>query len=472
MSDQNITPPEITQTVEGDPNGHIYRTDPPAHLFADSIAYDVGLEVPQVDDTVPGLLEYYFASCNVTVAIEGCDPKGNAEIRIWAGDGDLRVGIAYQEIKLMSQRDVTTLLRKLQTSHPQITTWQQILDNVAWRSVQHVRTSKPILELGTQPETMRQSFRLHPILHEDEPTTIYCPGGVGKSYLANFIACLVQFDRQGFSGGPVSETAGDIATRLWTPIQGNVLYCDWESTHKDHQRRTWAIKRGLGIEGEETFMYLPCDQPLSVIIPDIKAAVERQDIKLVIIDSQMAASETGPDQAGNGTRFFNALRSLHCATLVLDHVSKATMQLSPDSDGAGPYGTVVKGNRSRQQYELKKHQVPGQGYTDLVLIHRKNNEGPLADEFGIRITWENDQNGHLDRVTLKAYDVGEHPVLSATQPIWKRVWDALEGGTLTLPELVELMPDKAEATIRATLYRDKGRFVRVSGDQWGRRAAE
>jgi len=395
--------------------------------------------------------------------VENFDTKGNAEIRIWAGEGETRVGIGYQQINLLSQRAVSGLVRELSESQSQIRNWREIINNVAWRTVRAARRTNEVLKVGKPPETMRQGFRLFPLIHEGEPTTIYCPGGVGKSYLAIYCACLVQFDYAGF-------TEVDRG-RLWTPKQGNVLYLDWESSHRDHQRRTWAVKRGLGIDGDGEFLYLACEQPLSMLLPDIRAIVEEQDIALVIVDSQMAASDFGPDMAQNATRFYNALRQLHCSVLILDHVSKEAMKMSDDANSTGPHGSVVKSNRSRQQYEVKKHQIPGQGYTDLTLIHRKNSEGPLHEESGIRITWENDANGHLDKVLFTSYDVAAHPVMSATQPIWKRVWDALEGGPLTVKELAELIHDKSESTIRATLNQSQNRFLKLEGNRWARQVA-
>ena len=439
----------------------IYRlTERPPDL-ADDIAYSVGFEVPQIDDDTPdGTIEYYFASCNVTVAVSPVDTKGNAQIRIWAGEGEMLVGLAFQHINLMSQRAISALVRELAESHPVVSNWRDIIKNVAWRTVKATGSINPVQTVGGQPETMRQEFRLFPIIHEGEPTTIYCPGGVGKSYLAVFCACLVQFDYAGFTDAANGKT--------WAPRQGNVLYLDWEASHRDHLRRTWAVKRGLGIEGEGTFRYLSCEQPLSMIVSDVRAIVERYQIDLVVIDSQMAASDFGPDLAQNATRFFNAVRQLQCSTLILDHVSKAALQVPDDANSAGPHGSVVKANRSRQQFELKKHQVPGQAYTDLALIHRKNNEGPLADEVGIRITFVNDQNGHLDRVTFTSFDVAEHPVMSSTLPLWRRLSDALDGATLTTKDLQEILADKSEHTIRTTLNRYKDKFQKLDNDRWAR----
>jgi len=103
--------------------------------------------------------------------------------------------------------------------------------------------------------------------------------------------------------------------------------------------------------------------------------------------------------------------------------------------------------------------------------HTKNNEGPLSPDFGIKITWVTDKDtGHLDKTVFSTFNVEDHPVLSTAQPTWKRIWDILEGGALTVKEIAEIMPDKTEANIRAVLSQYKDKFVKLDGDRWGRRA--
>jgi len=206
-------------------------------------------------------------------------------------------------------------------------------------------------------------------------------------------------------------------------------------------------------------------------VTSIQDIVSENNVVLVVLDSQMAGSDFGPDIGQNATRYYNAVRQLGTAVLVIDHVPKSAMGLSPDNDAAAPIGSVAKANRARQQYELKKHQLPGQGFTDLTMKHTKNNEGPLSEDFGIKITWVNDPaTGHLDRTVFSTFEVADHPVLSATQPLHKRLWDILEGGAMTVKELAALLPDKTEATIKTTLNRHKDLFVHLADDRWGRRA--
>ena len=440
----------------------------PGYRLADGLARDAGYESPDIDFG-PDFAEFTFKGANVEVGIYDIDYKGNATIKVWSEakgtSGELLVPMTYQQMKLLSQRDLDGLIRKLAAKADSITaeTWAHIIEYSCWIAMQHIQSAQQVIPVGAKPETMNVDWRLFPILQDGEPTTIYCPGGIGKSYLATYIACLVQFDYVGFTDAPDNK--------VWAPSPGNVLYCDWESTYRDHCRRTWAVKRGMGIEGEETFLYLPCDQPLSVLVPALQDIIHQNNIALVIADSQMAGADRGPDIGQNATNYYNALRQLGTSALVLDHVSKASMASAADTNSTGPHGSVVKANRARQTYELQKHQLPGQSFTDLTMKHTKNNEGPLSPDFGIKITWVNDPaTGHLDKTVFSTFSVEDHPVLSTTQPLHKRLWDILEGGSMTTKELAELIPDKGEATIRTTLNRYKDQFVKLDGDRWGRRA--
>jgi len=438
------------------------------HRLAYSLAHAAGYENPQ-EDFGSDFAEFYFGNVNVEVGIYEIDYKGNARIKVWSRaentDGEVLVSMAYQTINLLSQRAVDGLTRKLAAEVNGITTetWRRMVHYCTWTAMHHIQSAKELLKVGTEPDTMNLDWRLFPILQDGEPTTFYCPGGVGKSYLATYIACLVQYDFAGFT----DATNG----RQWVPKKGNVLYCDWESTHRDHQRRVWAVKRGLGIDNEDTFMYLPCDQPLTALVTAIQDIIRKHEIVLVILDSQMAGSDHGPDIGQNATRYYNAVRQLGASALVLDHVSKAAMGASSDTNSTGPHGSVVKANRARQAYELTKNQEPGAGVSDLVLKHWKNNEGPLSPDFGIKITWENNEDtGHLDKTLFTTFEVEDHPVHSARQTVWKRIWDCLEEGPLTTKEMVKAMPDKTEANLRAVLSQYKSKFVKLDGDRWGKLA--
>lgn len=408
-----------------------------------------------------GSITYEWATWGIGIITDRYDDEGYADLFFYYIENQKILHTTHAN--LMSTTTMNSIARTMAQRVPDIP-WDDVLTFVTGKTMAIARQGEPLLEVGTKPETMRINYRLWPILQEEEPTTVYCPGGTGKSYVATLVACLVQFDKFGLPD----------CCRSWTPVQGNVLYLDWEATHRDHLRRTWAVKKGLGIEDGGTFFYQSYSQPLVKVVRQIQKLIAENDIKLLIIDSVMAAQSYGTDQAQIASQFYNALRSLRCTTLALDHVSKDDMRNSAEAESVGPYGSVVKFNRSRQQFELKKHQVKGESHIDLSLVHRKFNEGNLLEDIGIRINFINDNDGHLDKVTFTSLDIATHPVFGAMRATHLRIDEALtEGGLMTPKEIHEqYIPDKSEDAIRTTLNRyNKNMFVKV-GEKWGRVASE
>jgi hypothetical protein len=251
------------------------------------------------------------------------------------------------------------------------------------------------------------------------------------------------------------------------------LYLDWESSALDNNRRVWAIKRGLGIDNDETILYRFCSQPLVNDIYAIKKTVVENNINIVIVDSQMAASGYGPDASQLSSQFYNALRSLRCTTLTIDHVSKEDWK-GLNTNSVGPYGSVVKYNRSRSQFELTKTQTAGEHFIELALTHKKHNEGMLLKPLGIRINFNNDDDGHLDNVTFNLCDLTTNPELEKKATYEQRAINIFVNDNLTINQLANRMGvDKA--VVRTTVTKkgfEKGLFekkgVTPDGeDIWG-----
>jgi len=405
-----------------------------------------------------GFLNYDWSEYKLRVTAERFDnDDGYAELRFFREDGTGEPLLLHHPTwaNLLSTPTINSLIKSLEKNYIDIP-WTDILTYVSGKTLEVARQGEPVEAVGKKPETLKVEYQLLPILERNQPTTIYSPGGYAKSYLAAYIACLVQFNCKGLSN--------------WTPAVGNVLYLDWESSYRDHKRRVWAIKQGLGIDTEETFSYLFCHQPLTADLRNIQRLVAEHKINLLIVDSQMAAAGYGPDASQVSTRFYNALRSLRCTTLTLDHVSKAEWGKLADADSLGPYGSVVKFNRSRSQFEIKRSQAAGEDFMELALIHRKHNEGSLLKPIGIRIDFHNNTDGELGKVTFRDCDISDNPELSKVQTLKERLTGILAGGPMSLKELAEQL-EKPEDTIRTTLHRHKDTFENL-GKEWGLKAYE
>lgn len=379
------------------------------------------------------------------------------ELEIVKGEGEeRRFLLVPTQFNFSSERTRTMFAKDLTTKLDIDLEWKEIFDGLAYYVQELVRKGEPIVPIGCRPHSMKQDYQLRPILERNESTTLYGPGGSAKSYMADYIACLVQFGVRGVYG--------------WEPVQGNVLYCDYESSPKDHERRVWAIKQGLGISTENTFLYRFCSQPLATDIASLQRLVREHNIALLVVDSQMAAAGYGPDPAQVSSQYYNALRSLRCTTLTIDHVSKLEWQKQADTDSTGPYGSVVKWNRARSVYEIRKSQAAGDKSLELALVHRKHNEGKLLPPVGIAIDFLEDCHEELTRVTFSPCDISDNPELSKVQTLKDQLTAVLAEGPRKVKDLANEL-GKPEATIRATLNRYKDTFVNT-GEEWELRRYE
>lgn len=406
-----------------------------------------------------GFINYTWIEFGLRVLAERYDDDGHAELSFFQKNNAGENLLHTTRANLLATPTINSLAKRLKENSTDIP-WLDILTYIAGKTKEIARQGEPLKAIGKKPEIMKVEYQLSPILERNQPTTIYSPGGYAKSYLAAYIACLVQFKCKGL---------GD-SYNCWTPIAGNVLYLDWESSPQDHERRVWAIKQGLEVNTEETFLYRFCHQPLAADIYNIQRIINEGKIALLIVDSQMAAEGYGPHPSQVSSQYYNALRSLHCTSLTLDHVSKAEWGKMTDDDSLGPYGSVVKFNRSRSQFEIKKSQVAGEDFMELALIHRKHNEGKLLKPIGIRIDFHNNINDELEKVTFRTCDISDNPELSKVQYLKDRLVNILEGGTRKVKELKE-ETGKPETTIRATLNRYKDTFAKF-GEEWGLKTYE
>lgn len=324
--------------------------------------------------------------------------------------------------------------------------WVSVIKYVCILTIKEYRKGEPVVQVGQEPASMETDYRLYPILEEGEPTTIYGPGGAGKSYLADYIAVLVQMNHPG--------------TANWLPKSGNVLYLDWEASESIHNRRIWAIKKGLGITTNETVFYRFCTQPLAYDIIEIQHQILEHDIGLVIVDSQVAASSGDIERAEVASQYYNALRSLRRTSLTIDHVPK-----NVESGKAMPFGSVFKWNRSRSLFELKKYQEPGEDTIELGLYHVKHNEGRLIKPFGIRV--EFDYEGKiLQSVRFLATDIQEIPELIKGLSLKARIIGLLKSGEkMEVKEIAEIVEEE-QSKVRARLNENKKTFKHFK-DGWG-----
>lgn len=327
--------------------------------------------------------------------------------------------------------------------------WVSVVKYACVLTSQEYRKGEPILDLGGEPSKLDLQYRLYPIIEEGQPTTIFAPGGSGKSYVADYICVLLQYNYPGLK-------------EKWMPSLGgcNCLYLDWETSFDTHARRIWAIKRGLDINDDSFIKYRFCSQPLAYDAAEIQKIILENDIKFLVVDSQMAAC---PDESATAnTQFYNALRSFRITTLTLDHVTKTA-----DKNTKEAYGSVVKWNRARSVFGLWNHQETGQSSMELGLYHKKHNDGINLHPIGMRVEFDGSSE-KLNKVTFTSIDVADDPELIKGMELKYQLKNYLKSGALSVEELSDIT-GKDKETIRVTLSSKKNSdtFIKVGKSTYG-----
>lgn len=404
-------------------------------------------------------LSYTFEDYGIKVDIERVhDDRGNiyGTMAIWHENGDGLKFIERERLNLLNTTARDKFVQSLHEYRSKQVNWLSILDWVIFLTIEAMRSRQPLMSVGYKPPKMSLDYVLAPWIEKGQATTIFAPGGSGKSYLADYVAVLVQCNVAGVHG--------------WLPEWCNVLYLDYESEHEEHLRRVYAIKRGLKIEHREDeidqFKYRRCRRPLAEEVTEIQKIVLENEIGLIIVDSQHRASGKGHDMGQIADEYYDALCSLNTTSLTIDHTTKT----QDDGNKGMPYGSVMKWNASRAQFEVKSYNEPGDTYLELGIFCRKRNDGLKLPPMGVRVQWFMDTENHeeLDKVQFTTLDIAESEELSKDLPSGRQIAALLKGGSLNTTEIIKALDHINENTITSALKRGRKdkRFVYIN-DRWG-----
>ena len=304
-------------------------------------------------------------------------------------------------------------------------------------TLDHWRQGEPVVNLGTVTPSPEPTYRLNPILLENEATLIYGDGGIGKSYVAAYFASQID---QGIKIG------------AFAPIQGKVLYLDYETNSQIAARRFQALAKGFGFGLDSGVLYRFCYQPLAMDISEIQKIVAEENIEFVVVDSAGPACGGDPESAASAINYFTALRSLRRTSLTIAHRSKG--------GSVGPFGSVYWVNYPRATFELKKAQeVTGESIMDVAMIHRKVNEGRMLEPMAFRFTFR------TGTITVAEEPIGDVPGFVSELPLGQQLRIVLEEhGPRTAKELADIT-ELNLGSVQVTLSRDRN-FERVGNNRW------
>jgi hypothetical protein len=330
--------------------------------------------------------------------------------------------------------------------------WDQVVEQLCMGVLTRWRSGSPVIRLeGDTDVEALQKWQVYPICLYANPTVLYAPGSTGKSWLAQYIATLVD---AGMSHNNLNVEPA------------NVLYLDWETDAQELGSRITMIRRGLGLEGKSSVWYRAMNQGLANDIERVREICAERSIGFIVIDSIGQACMGEPESAEVVLRMFSALRSLEISSLCVDHTNKAN-----DSSGSNNlFGSVYKYNQARQIFEAKKSQHEDTNRIVLGVFHKKANNSRVIKPLGFTLEF---QEG---KVVITRQDVRETE-LEAEMIIPARIENALRNkpGGLTVAQIAAEL-GKTENHIRKELSKGrtggKAKFVILGNGNYANRAWE
>ena len=359
----------------------------------------------------------------------------SAEVLISRAGGHLY----HARVNLLSPYSKKSLAKEL-TKRVNSVDWETTIEQAFTKTLVEYRKGEPVITVGNLPNRVTPKYRLRPILLENQISSIYAHGGSCKSHLAILFAVMVQCD---------------ICLLGFTPLQGNVLLLDWETSEETVDEIVKAIKQGMGVESPDTPYYRRCFHLLTHDITEIQKQVLEKDIKLLIIDSAGMAAGFDKDYHSVAIEMLRAVRSLKIAVLIIDHKPKG---------GDTMFGSVYKFNECRAGFDIKSTQEAGSNCVDLAIFHTKYNMTAKMKPMGIHIEFEGDED-FTNAIIFSRKDVSDMPELEKGLSNKQRIINILKGGTMSYQDIAGAL-NLQENIVRAELSRNKKTFVRAE-EGWG-----
>lgn len=413
-------PDAIVRAAETSPQGTV--TDPILAPPAEPLIERVGT-----------LLKFTWPQWLLTVTLDRFGERGKhveAECHATTTAPGYRSLLTVTRLTLTATTSKDQFAKRLTKLYPEAN-WDLVVEAIADWGIKTYREGEPILTLPPigAAEIPVRTYRIQPLVADDEPTILFGEGGLGKSTVALLCALLVQ------AGVAHAGLAG---------VQGTALYLDYESTQRTMVRRAQRLREGCPLLHQTPLHYRRCVHPLATEAAYYREQVSRRQIIFLVIDSLALACGKELKEAEGAIQLFAALRELNVPCLIIAHTAKG-------DDGQGKktsvYGSVFFENLSRSVWEIKK---AGEGATTRIgLYQRKVNEDELGQRLGLRLTFSG-KGVWPPTTTIEAFDVTEDQDLISGLSLKTHLWCLLSATPQSLDQLVETV-GKARNIVRARL---------------------
>jgi hypothetical protein len=310
------------------------------------------------------------------------------------------------------------------------------------------RNEGQLIEVWNQPEPQPRRSIIEGLMPDGALTILFGDGGLGKSYLALYIATCVCLGTS-IAGRPVE--------------QGPVLYLDAELDEDEFIRRSYAVARGLGFQQPPEGLYywrLTGSLTNETTLRQVRDYHRACGPRLTIIDSLTVGSHgIDPKEAREIIALLKGLESLG-TILALDHIR--TPEPGSDTTDFRPFGSAFKHHLARSLIMVTKAPTGA-----LALRNTKANFDPKASPIYVSLNINRE-----DRIVgVEWLDSGDARLAGMTSiPPEERVYQALarSENRTSAPDTIANELGIAPKTVsnHLTTLRVRGRAEPLGDGRW------
>jgi DNA-binding transcriptional ArsR family regulator len=272
------------------------------------------------------------------------------------------------------------------------------------------------------------------LVPEAHTTVIYGDGGVAKSTLVLSASLTVANGGHSWLGHPVEG--------------GPVLYLDFELDAQEQNRRVKQLARAEGLSGPpDSLLYMGAlGYKARAAFEAALESCKESGARLMILDSLGLAlhgdAEAARDVIGFYQNVLEPFRAQGITVVIVDHQSKPQAGQRYQSKRA--FGSVFKGNLARSVIQVEPRDR-WENKLSLRMRQVKHNFGPLADPFGVELSFT-EEVVTVERAELEPSAMAEEQTLNAED----RVVYALRDGPSYPGEVAEAT-GLAQSSVKVTL---------------------
>lgn len=366
-----------------------------------------------------------------------------AEIEIYQTLSGERKNHHWSGLNLLAATSKTSLAKEMSRKVPSYEGWGELIESLCYQAAQEYRKPNESEAIGlTEPPP--RTWRLWPFIEGTEPSILFGSPEAGKTYLALLQALSIQ------SG---------IAIVDFKPIQGNVLYIDYEADRDTLERRIRRICRGMSLPYIALEYYKPVGS-IAQEVATLRAIVRNKNIQHTITDSALKAAGGSLENTEQVGKCFTAYSALGTSNTIIAHVAK-----NNQTNQRTVFGSTFWTAMARSVWEIIGSREDDSPVLEQGIKHVKGNDIARQPRRGYEWRFAVDEYGEeaLNSIAVHPQSIAKMSGLESLHSPVTKITNAIENLDLCKGTIAEIAAaaEMSEGAVKMAISRNSRVFVNL-----------